>query len=148
MKGGEFMKKRAVVLVLSFLILCTAPMQMFAVETNKETSSEIGPLWVDIIKFSNSFDVSGSGLFQFDTSLSARSNINKVVINASIQQNNNGSWQTIKSWTSTSNSSNGSLCQKWYVVSGYDYRLVSSGAVYEDGVLAEKTSSTGPSYWY
>lgn len=142
------MKKRVEVLILSLLILCLVPMQVFALETKQPTNSEIGPLWVNISRFSNSFDISSSGLSQFDTSLSARSNINKVVINASIQQNINGSWQTIKCWTSTSSSSSGNLAQKWYVVSGYYYRLVSTGSVYQNDVLVEKTSYTGPDYWY
>lgn len=83
-------------------ILCLVPMQAFALETNQVTISEKGPLWVSITEFTNSFEISSSGLAQFDTSLYARSNINKVVINASIQQYANGNWQTIKSWASTS----------------------------------------------
>ncbi len=142
------MRKRTIVLVLTLLILCLAPAQMFAIETSQAAKSEIGPLWVHIIRFTNSFDISGSGLAQFDTSLLARSNINKVVINASIQQYVNGDWQTIKSWESTSYSYSGYLAEKWYVVSGYYYRLVSSGEVYQDDVLMEQTSYTGPSYWY
>jgi hypothetical protein len=115
------MRKKAAVIVLSLLILCLAPMQMFAIETNQATNSQIGPSWINIIEFTNSFDISDSGLAQFDTVLYARSNINKVVINTSIQQYTNGSWQTIKSWSSTSNSNSGYLNQKWYVVSGYYY---------------------------
>lgn len=142
------MRNKAVVLVLSLLILCLAPMQMFAIEANQAPNSQIGPLWVNIIEFTNSFEISSSGLAEFDTSLYARSNINKVVINASIQQYINGSWQTIKSWSSTSYSNSGYLNQKWYVVSGYYYRLVSTGAVYQNNVLVEQTSYTSPSYWY
>jgi len=142
------MRKRAVVLALSLLILCLAPMQVFALGTNQVTNSEIGPLWVSITEFTNSFEISGSGLAQFDTSLYARSNINKVVINASIQQYVNGNWQTINSWTSTSYSNSGYLNQMWYVMSGYNYRLVSTGAVYQNNVLVEQTSFTGSSYWY
>lgn len=142
------MRKRAAALVLSLLILCVAPMQAFALVTNQVTNSEIGPLWISITEFTNSFEISGSGLAQFDTSLYARSNINKVVINASIQQYINGSWQTIKNWTSTSYSNSGYLNQKWYLMSGYYYRLVSTGAVYQDDVLVEQTSYTGSSYWY
>lgn len=142
------MRKRAVVLVLSLLILCVAPMQAFALGTNQVTNPQIGPLWVSITEFTNSFEISGSGLAQFDTSLYARSNINKVVINASIQQYINGSWQIVNSWTSTSYSNSGYLNQKWYVMSGYYYRLVSTGAVYQNGVLVEQTSFTGSSYWY
>lgn len=142
------MRKKVMVLFLTLLILCLSPMQIFAMEINQPTNSEVGPLWVNITKFSNSFDITTNGLAQLDTSISARSNINKVVINSSIQQNINGSWQTIKSWTSTSSSNSGSLAQNWYVVSGYYYRLVSTGAVYENNVLVEKTSYTGGSYWY
>ena len=142
------MRKRAVALVLSLLILCVAPMQVFALGTNQVTNSEIGPLWVSITEFTNSFEISGSGLAQFDTSLYARSNINKVVINASIQQYINGSWQAVNSWTSTTYSNSGYLNQKWYLMSGYYYRLVSTGAVYQDDVLIEQTSYTGSSYWY
>ena len=142
------MRKRAAVLVLSLLILCVAPMQAFALGTNQVANSERGPLWVSITEFTNSFEISGSGLAQFDTSLYARSNINKVVINASIQQYVNGNWQTINSWTSTSYSNSGYLNQMWYVMSGYNYRLVSTGAVYQNNVLVEQTSFTGSSYWY
>jgi len=142
------MRKRVAVLTLSLLILWLVPMQVFAIGTNQVTNSEIGPLWLSITEFTNSFEISSSGLAQFDTSLFARSNINKVVINASIQQYINGRWQPIKSWTSTSYSNSGYLNQKWYVMSGYYYRLVSTGAVYQNDVLVEQTSYTGPSYWY
>lgn len=141
------MRKR-VVLALLLLILLLVPMQAFALGTNQVINSEIGPLWVSITEFTNSFDISSSGLAQFDTSLYARTNINKVVINASIQQYINGNWQTIKSWASTSYSNSGYLNQQWYVMSGYYYRLVSTGAVYQNDVLVEQTSYTGPSYWY
>lgn len=142
------MRKRIVVLATSLLIFCLAPTQAFALETNQVTNSERGPLWVSITEFTNSFEISSGGLAQFDTSLYARSNINKVVINAGIQQYINGSWQTIKSWTSTFYSNSGYLNQKWYVMSGYYYRLVSTGVIYQDDVLVEQTSYTGPSYWY
>ena len=106
-------------LALSLLILCMVPMQAFALGTYQATNSERGTLWISITEFTNSFEISGSGLAQFDTSLYARSNINKVVINAGIQQYINGNWQTIKSWTSTSYSNSGYLNQEWYLMSGY-----------------------------
>lgn len=142
------MRKRGVVLVLSLLILCLSPVQMFAAQMNQATNLEISPMWTYIVEFTNSFDISGSGQFQFDTSLYARSEINKVVINASIQQYKDGSWQTIKSWTSTSYSNSGYLAPNWYVMSGYYYRLVSNGSVYQNDALMEQTSYTGLAYWY
>lgn len=142
------MRKRVFLLVLVIMLLCTAPVQVFALETNSENGLEMGPLWVNITSFVNASDITGSGIFEFETRLYARSNIDKVVIDASIQQYNNGSWQTIKSWTSTSYSSSGSMYQNWAVMSGYYYRLVSTGLVYQNNVLMEQTSYTGPSYWY
>ncbi|WP_019850899.1 MULTISPECIES: hypothetical protein [Desulfitobacterium] len=106
------MRRKAVILALSLFILCLTPMQIFAQSTSQAMEPEVGPMWVNITEFTNSFDISSSGLAQFDTSLYARSNINKVVIDASIQQYTNGSWQTVKSWASTSNSNSGYLVQK------------------------------------
>ncbi|WP_242947594.1 hypothetical protein [Desulfosporosinus lacus] len=74
--------------------------------------------------------------------------MNKVEVTASIQQYINGNWQTIKSWTSIFNSNSIDLFKERYVVSGYYYCLGSTGAVYQNGVLMEQTSYTGPSYWY
>lgn len=142
------MKKRTSMLILSLLILCLAPMQMLAAEINEAKSLPIEPKWTSIIEFTNSFDISSGGTAQFDTVLFARSNIDKVVINASIQQYVNGNWQTVNSWSSTTYSNSGYLNKKWALMSGYYYRLVSTGAVYEDGILVEQTSYTGSSYWY
>jgi hypothetical protein len=143
------MRKKAVVLVLSFLIICLTPMQIFALNEGQQGSQQVNkPMWTYITEFSNAFDISGTGLFQFETSLSARSSITKVEVNASIQQYINGNWQTIKSWTGTANSNSIDLLKEWYVMSGYYYRLVSTGAVYQNGVLMEQASYTGPSYWY
>lgn len=142
------MRKKTVVLCISLLILCLAPMQIFGLDAEQKINFDIGPLWVSITDFQNTFDISASGAALVNSKLYARSNINKVVINASIQQYINGSWKTIKSWTSTSSSNSGYLNQTWYVMSGYYYRMVSTGAVYQNGVLVEQTFYTSPSYWY
>lgn len=105
-------------------------------------------MWVSITDFQNTFDISASGAALVNLRLNARSDINKVVINASIQQYVNGRWTTIKSWTSTSYNNSGYLDQTWYVTSGYYYRMVSTGAVYQNDKLVEQTSYTSPSYWY
>lgn len=142
------MRKKVSVLVLAVLLLCLSPIQSFAMETDQKTDSVIQPRWVSITDFANSFNISGSGLAQLNTALYARSNINKVVITQNLQQYVNGSWKTIKSWTGTFYSSSGYMNKSWYVTSGYYYRMVSTGAVYQNNVLVEQVSYTGPSYWY
>lgn len=130
-------------------ILCLIPMQSFAFDAdNQKESSVIAPRWTSIIDYQNIFEISGSGAALVDVSLNARSNINKVVINASIQQYVNDNWTTIKSWSSTSYSSSGYLSQTWYVNKGYYYRMLSTGAVYQNDVLLEHVSYTSPSHWY
>lgn len=141
------MYKKKIILILSLVILCIAPLQVYAASNSSE-SHVISPMWVSITDYSNSFNISASGLAQFETILYARSTINKVVINASIQQYKNGSWQTLKSWSNTSNSNSGYLSQQLYVTSGYYYRLVSTATVYRNNVFVEQTSYTGSRYWY
>lgn len=142
------MRKKVAVLVLSVSLLCMFSMQSFAMETDQKTESAIQPCWVSITDYANSFNISTSGLAQLNTALYARSNINKVIITQSIQQYKNGSWQTVNSWTGTYYSNSGYLNKQWYVTSGYYYRMVSTGAVYQNNTLVEQTSYTGPSYWY
>jgi len=141
------MCKRKLILILSLVMLCIAPLQVFAASSVPE-SQVISPMWVSITDFSNSFNISASGLAQFETSVYSRSTINKVVISASIQQYKNGSWQTLKSWSTTTYSNSGYLSQQLYVTHGYNYRLVSSAAVYQNNVLIEQTPYTGSSYWF
>lgn len=140
------MKNRLSIFVLSFLIICLIPMQLFALD--QKVDSDVGPMWVSIIDFANTFHISPSGEATVNTKLYAESNINKVILTASIQQYKNGAWNTVKSWTSTSYSSNGTIDQNWYLVSGYNYRLISSGSVYQNNTLIEKTSYISSSVWY
>ncbi len=143
------MQKKAIVVILAFLIICLTPMQIFAFnEGQSESQQIISPRWTYITEFANAFDISPTGLFQLYTALSARSGITKTEVTASIQQYVNGDWQTIKSWTQTSKRNKIELLQEWYVEKNYYYRLVSSGAVYVNDTLVEQTSYTGPSYWY
>ncbi len=141
------MKKKMAVLLTIILVLCMIPTQIFG-ESIQKSDSDIGLRWTSIIDYHNIFEISGSGAATVDVGLYARSDINKVVIDASIQQYVDGNWQTIKSWTSTSYSSNGYISKTWYVNKGYYYRLVSTGKVYQDDVLVEQVFYTGSSYWY
>jgi hypothetical protein len=140
------MRKRVIAVIVSLLILFMIPMQLVASEINKD--SPIGPMWTSIVDFANTFSISSSGEAIVNSQLHANSNINRVVLTTSIQQYKNGSWTTIKSWSSTSYSSSGLIDQNWNLVSGYNYRLVSSGSVYENGTLIETTSYISASRWY
>lgn len=142
------MKKKLIVFMTIVLVLCLIPTQIFGLQSADQAESDVGILWTSITDYRNFFEVSSNGQALANVRLYARSDIDKVVIDASIQQYVNGSWKTIKSWTSTSYSSSGYLNQTWYVSKGYYYRLVSTGKVYQDDVLVEQTSYTGVSYWY
>jgi hypothetical protein len=142
------MRKRVAVFFIAVLILCLIPTQIFAQGINQQNVNSVNsPMWVSIIDFQNTFDPSVSPAI-VNSRLNARSNINQVVITASIQQLTNGNWVTIKTWTSTSYSNSGYLDQVWYLASGYAYRMVTTGAVYQNGSFVEQASYTSPTYWH
>ncbi|NLM22358.1 MAG: hypothetical protein GX207_11575 [Peptococcaceae bacterium] len=140
------MKKRIFLLILALVVLCVTPVQAFAQPV--QLLEGISPEWVVITRFFNTCNMSDSGKFEFSSALSAQSHIDKVVIEARLQQEVNGSWKTIKSWISTSSGNTGSLYKAHYVAGGYFYRLVATGCVYHNNKLIEQASYTSPLYWY
>lgn len=140
------MRKKIWIFVLALFILCI-PAQLFAADESTNVKNIVSPMWTYIVDYQNTFSISSSGLATVYTTLNASSG-NKVVITSSIQKYANGSWSSINSWTTTSYSGSGALYQTWNLASGYNYRMVSNGAVYQNSVLLEQTSYTSPIRWY
>lgn len=107
----------------------------------------MGPLWTEIAEFTNSFDISDSGRATVESILYAF-DVDEIRLKADLQQLKNGSWSTIKSWTSTSNDIYCAIGEEWYVVSGYSYRLATTGTVYKNGSQVEQATYTSEAYVY
>ena len=141
------LKKSVTALVVCFLFV-TVPLSAFAMndEVSMEKSEHIivEPLWNEIAEFSNGFDISTTGKATIESILYAF-DVDEIRIDANLQQYKNGSWTTIKSWSSTSRDIYCAIDEIWYVISGYSYRLVSTGRVYENGKQVEQaTYTSGP----
>ncbi|MHB8063750.1 MAG: hypothetical protein ACYDG2_14135 [Ruminiclostridium sp.] len=93
-----------------------------------------------------SFEIT-SGKAIVDAETLAGSNASSVYVSANLQQYKNGSWSTVKSWSSTQNGSYVSLSQTWYVTSGYTYRLVTYHTTYFSG-KSESTTLTSREFSY
>lgn len=91
--------------------------------------------------FENTFDISSEGEANITSYINVR-NAESVKIAANLQQYKSGSWKTVKSWSKSKDGTSCSAGGKWYVPSGYKYRMVSYGYVYEDGNMVESTSYT------
>lgn len=135
------MKKRYLKhFILCLIVLLTlAPYHTHAEEQNG--SGQIVPLFSNIDIFRSTFEISNDGKTSNAVFLDAR-NVDKVVVEAYLQQYKGGKWITVKNWSNSKEGTTCSLSQDWYVARGYSYRLVTYGYVYQGLRLVESTSDT------
>ena len=151
MKGGEIVKKLVSFSTMVLLIGCILIQPVLAlsqipidVELSKPDSQT---RYTYISFFTNNFDISSSGQAQIETAIRATS-VDAVSISAALQQYDNGSWHTIKSWYETENGGTCVLDASWYVTSGYQYRLYSTGFAYQSNQIVESDSYTSSAIYY
>ena len=139
----KFLKLLAIILCFTscFLIVSASPPQ------GAEVEALIQSKFTYIISFSNDFDITAGGQAQIASSIVA-SNVNQVGISARLQQYQSGSWHTIKSWFETKNGTSCTLDESWYVTSGYQYRLYSTGFAYQSNQIVESGSYTSSAIYY
>lgn len=108
---------------------------------------EVSPMFSYINVFQSTFDISDSGKTSNTVYLDAR-NVDKVEVEAHLQQYKGGSWNTIKYWSSFNNGTSCGLSKDLYVISGYSYRLVTYGYVYQGSNLVESTTDISSMIYY
>ena len=126
-------------IVYLLVVLFLTPTYTNAQELNG--NEQISPMFSNIIAFDSTFDISGNGKTTNAVYLYSR-NVDKVVVEAYLQQYKGGKWITVKNWSNSKEGTTCSLSQDWYVASGYSYRLVTYGYVYQGSKLVESTSDT------
>jgi len=115
---------------------------------NSTVNQEIvKPRFTNISLFQNVFDISTDGKASISVYLTAR-NVDSVKVDVILQQLKNGNWVTIKSWTDTSAGTYAGVNGTYYVSKGYQYRIMSNGYVYQNGIVAENSSATSTSKIY
>lgn len=136
--------KNLFILGMAVLILLT-PGYSRAIEVINY--NDVSPMFTNIRSFSNSLEISKNGISYTETFISAR-NVDRVSVELLLQQYKNGKWTTIKEWSDSKAGDNHGLSKQWSVASGYSYRLVSYGYVYQGNKLVESTSSTSSTVYY
>lgn len=99
--------------------------------------------FTNIHSFTTYFDVNSSGKCTIAASLQGYNGSNSKVV-AKLQKYSNGTWSTIKTFTDTHSSPDCTLSHSYYVTSGYSYRVVFYGYVYNGQILLDHTTNTSP----
>lgn len=110
-----------------------------ATEDFKEINIEPQPRFSNITAFDNEFYINSSGKAMLTSAIDAR-DADEVKIIIWLQRYSSGNWDTIKSWSTRKEGTFTGLSEGWYVLSGYQYRMVSFGYVYGGGSLLESTT--------
>ena len=145
-----FRKKTILLLIIFIICLTINPTSILASQENQQTTEQdlIQPMWNYIITYTNSFDISKFGRADVGVVLTSYT-ADSMRVEASIQQFKDGRWTTIKTWSNTTYGE--VVCglgKSWYVMSGYYYRMVSTGTVYKNGRIVEQTSYISPTRLY
>lgn len=134
------MKKTVKTFIVCLIVLLSlVPCYANAEELNGV--EQISPMFSNITIFQSKFNLSDNGKTTNTVYLDAR-NVDRVVVEAYLQQFKGGNWVAIKNWSNSKEGTTCSLSQDWYVASGYSYRLVTYGYVYQGTKLVESTSDT------
>lgn len=124
-------KRRSYTLLM--ILLCLAMVMPISALSD---ASAVAPRYQVVSKFEASLVISSNG-FATCTGKSSVVPGYTADVTMELQQNKDGAWKTIKTWTDSGRIV--SLCQNWYVASGYNYRVrVSADALSSSGEVIEK----------
>lgn len=127
-----YMKRKIIsslgVSVLVFNVLLSTP--IFADEYGQILEMENEERYTYIYKASSNLKISG-GIATVSASMTANPGISKTLITSRLQKKVNGSWETIQSWTETSNTISCRLNKTKSVSKGSSYRIYSTVKAYK-----------------
>jgi len=132
----KHVKTHGLVGLCLLILLSTFQFQSFANSDNLML-----PMYVNIFDFESELEIKSNGLAEVSCFLSAE-DVEKVSISVILQKYEDGNWKTLKSWQKNNDACSISLKQSYYVSSGYNYRIVSSGYAYRNGKMIESTKKT------
>lgn len=137
--------KKIFLMVTAIMLLI---MPVYAEENIKITSEMIiEPYFTNIYTFHTYFDIDGNGKAELAATLDGH-NGDTSRIEAQLQRYSNGNWSTIKSFSSTSSTSNCSLSTNYYVAKGYSYRVIYYAYIYNGPILLDHTSQISALHFY
>lgn len=112
----------------------------YAEEINIEDKGLIiEPYFSNIYTFHTYFNIDGNGKAMLSTSLDGHSGDNSKIV-AILQRYSDGRWISIKSFSSTSSTSDCSMSKNYYVAKGYSYRVLFNGYIYSGQIQLDYTN--------
>lgn len=117
------------------------------IENAEAENSLVQPMFTNISAFHNDFNITSNGKAILTSSVNAR-NVDECRVGMYLQRYQNRSWTTIKYWSATERGRLCGLGEIWYIMSGYQYRMMSYAYVYQDGKFVESTSNISRSIVY
>ena len=134
------MKKHARQILCILLALCFTSISAFATNAAPDTATEntVQPRFTYISYASVGLGIEPDGYSTCDTSVTLYESIYDVEIVMTLQRNDGSGWEDVKTWSITDDGPNADIVKHWYVLSGYDYQVVSDIFVYnQDNVIVE-----------
>lgn len=127
--------------VLALTLVATALL------SNPMEAIGIQPLWATIAEIAPSLDIDSLGEAESPANVIAPG-VDKISITVALQQNRNGTWYTLKSWTENVYDDHGYCIGYKSVDSGYQYRTKSYVYTYINNILMDSTSVTSSIKYY
>lgn len=141
--------KRVLISIILITLLIVVNMPIFAVSNVHEVHNlgMIAPSFTNISYVKAELNIENDGVAHAQTTVTAR-NIDKIVINMSLQRYENGNWKVLKSWLQTTNGMESVLYNSITVSRGYSYRILSNVDCYFKNTLVENdTILSGRRYY-
>lgn len=141
------MTKRQKILILISIVAALAPTASYARTSSPELLSETTPLFDYINQINSSLEIDSKGIAQ-STGYIRTMTGEKVALTVRLQQYNNSTWNTLKTWSDEDLYS--CTVQKDRAVSqGYSYRVETTGKVYDaKGKLLESVTVKSQTEYY
>lgn len=132
--------KKILTFILIITLFCSVSITSYAADKEElaEKTPEYGLRMTYINSVIASLSISSDGLSNSYAKMYAYSGVDSIKISMHLQKYDNG-WKTVKNWSKEFDSTYGSLSKDWYVMSGYEYRVLAYFYAY-DGSNSESTS--------
>lgn len=126
--------KRVNIMLLFICFLLVFSIIPVSASTDSNVSDEsktvlIQPKFTNISVFYNDFYITDQGKAVLMSSIDAR-NVDECKLSMYLQKYQNGSWITVKYWSATESGTFCGLGEIWYVMSGYQYRMLTYNSRY------------------
>lgn len=137
------MKKRAK-LITMMLAACILVMNTSTVFAARKPDTGISVQWSDVSTITSRMEVDSWGVATVDVAgqVKASSSADSTELIVDLQRYENGSWNTIKTWTDKKDVKFTTVFETYAIARGYSYRLSITVKAYKGRVVLESASDT------